>query len=276
MIEMNQKLPSAALRQAYERDGYVSVRSLVDEELRKECHRHIEWLLEKHPDLRPEHLNNMVHSDPFWVRLCGDDRLLDVAEQFIGPNIALFASHYFAKPPGDGQAVLWHQDGSYWALDPMRVVTLWVALDNSTRENGCMRVIPGTHTDKLNEMKQRTDVPNVLSSGMDESRVDESKAVDLELKAGDASVHHPNLIHGSLPNRSTTWRRGLTIRYIPTTTRYTKPPSPSAYLLRGKAVAGLNEYHLYPKYVPGEHMSFRGCERWVCEPRTRRLFNRKP
>ena len=62
----------------------------------------------------------MTH-DPFWVRLVGDQRLLDIAKLFIGPNIALFASHYIAKPPGEGQAVLWHQDAHYWPLEPMEV-----------------------------------------------------------------------------------------------------------------------------------------------------------
>ena len=61
-------------------------------------------------------------NDAFWVRLIADERLLDVAQAFIGPNIALFASHYIVKPPFDGMPVLWHQDGSYWPLDPMEVV----------------------------------------------------------------------------------------------------------------------------------------------------------
>ena len=120
-------------------------------------------------------------DDPFWVRLVSDDRLLDIAQQFIGPNIALFASHYISKPPFDGQPVLWHQDGSYWPLDPMEVVTLWLAVDDSTPENGCMRVIPRTQTMDLQEMKRRTDVQNVLSSGMDDELVDESQAVDCVL-----------------------------------------------------------------------------------------------
>src|ERR1044071_861330 len=152
---------------------------------------------------RPELLTDvLVANDPFWIRLVSDDRLLDVAEQFIGPNIALFASHYLSKPPHDGMPVLWHQDGSYWPLEPMRVVTLWLAVDDSTPENGCMRVIPRTQHDTLKKMKPRNDVANVLSSGMDDAEVDESKAVNVILKAGDVSVHHPNLIHGSNPNVS--------------------------------------------------------------------------
>ena len=253
----------------YARDGYVLFPDVLDADLVREASDHVAWLQARHPDLRPEQLGHtLMTHDPFWVRLVGDDRLLDVAEQFIGPDIALFASHYISKPPFEGQPVLWHQDGSYWPLEPMEVVTLWLAVDDSTPENGCMRVIPGTHTTDLQEMKRRNDVASVLGSGIDAAFVDESKAVDFVLKAGGVSVHHPNIIHGSEPNHSPRRRCGLTIRYIPTTTRI-RPDwgtvdgrFPSAFLLRGIAVPGINDYNPWPRYVPGEHMPFRGCEDW--------------
>jgi ectoine hydroxylase-related dioxygenase (phytanoyl-CoA dioxygenase family) len=75
------------------------------------------------------------------VRLVSDERLLDIAEQFVGPDIALFASHYICKPAGSGRPVLWHQDGAHWPLEPMEVVTLWLAINDSTPENGGLRVI---------------------------------------------------------------------------------------------------------------------------------------
>jgi phytanoyl-CoA hydroxylase len=252
----------STVRQQFDRDGYVAVRNVIDQDLVEEGRRHIEWLLARNPGTRPEQLHhNLMTDDPFWVRLVSDDRLLDVAQQFVGPNIALFASHYIAKRPFDGQAVLWHQDGSYWPLEPMEVVTLWLAFDDSTPENGCMRVIPGTQGMELQQMKPRTDVDNVLSSGMDDSAVDESKAVDLILKAGDVSIHHPNIIHGSNANTSPKWRRGLTIRYIPSSTRIISDKQwPSAFLLRGQAVPGINNYLPWPKYVEGRHMHFRGAE----------------
>jgi phytanoyl-CoA hydroxylase len=255
----------SSLREQYEREGYVVVRNVIDAGLVDEGRAHIAWLLEKHPDLRPEQLGHtLVKDDPFWVRLVGDNRLLDIAEQFVGPNIALFASHYISKPPYEGQPVLWHQDGSYWPLEPMEVVTLWLALDDSTPENGCMRVIPGTHTMSLQTVERRNDVANVLSSGIDTALVDEAKAVDVVLKAGGVSIHHPNIIHGSEPNNSPQWRRSLTIRYIPTTTRITaEQPWPSALLLRGHAVPGVNHYQPRPTYIAGEHMPFRGCEAWA-------------
>jgi phytanoyl-CoA hydroxylase len=252
----------STVRGQFERDGYVMVRNVIDQDLVEEGRRHVEWLLEHNPGTRPEQLHHsLMTDDPFWVRLVSDDRLLDVAERFVGPNIALFASHYIAKRPYDGQQVLWHQDGSYWPLEPMEVVTLWLALDDSTPENGCMRVIPGSQQMDLQEMKPRTEVDNVLSSGMDDSFVDETKAVDIILKAGDVSMHSPNIVHGSNANTSPKWRRGLTIRYIPTTTRIVSDRQwPSAFLLRGQAVPGINNYLPWPKYVPGKHMYFRGAE----------------
>ena len=245
----------------YDRDGYVVFRNVIDPELVKEAQQHIEWLMNKYPNKRPEQMtHDLVARDPFWLRLVSDDRLLDIAEQFIGPNIALFASHYISKPPYDGQPVLWHQDGSYWPLEPMEVVTLWLAVDDSVRENGCLRVIPGTQTMELQEMKPNREMANVLESQVDPALVDESKAVDLVLRAGDVSVHHPNVIHGSDANLSPMRRCGLTIRYIPTSTRITIPNFPSAFLLRGEAVPGINDYLPRPKYKSGEHMPFRGCE----------------
>lgn len=256
--------PSPAVEQ-YEREGYVLFPDVLDEELINETSEHVAWLMKKHPDLRPEQLGHtLMTDDPFWVRLVSDDRLLDIAEQFIGPNIALFASHYISKPPFDGQPVLWHQDGSYWPLEPMEVITLWLAVDDSLEENGCMRVIPGTHKMELQSLRRRTDVANVLSSEIDPALVDESKAVSCILRKGGVSVHHPNIIHGSKANNSPLRRCGLTIRYIPTTTRIkTDGVWPAAFLLRGEAVPGINVYNPRPKYVAGEHMPFRGCEAWA-------------
>jgi hypothetical protein len=85
--------------------------------------------------------------------------------------------------------------------------------------------------------------------------------VDIILKPGDVSIHHPNVVHGSNANTSPKWRRGLTIRYIPTSTRIiSEKPWPSAFLLRGEAVPGVNQYLPWPRYVEGRHMPFRGCE----------------
>src|SRR5579859_3527941 len=240
----------------YERDGFALFHNVLDAGLIGEVNEHVAWLQAKHPDLRPENLGHwLMTDDPFWVRLVGDDRLLDIAEQFIGPDIALFASHYISKPPFSGQPVLWHQDGAYWPLEPMNVVTLWLAVDHSVPENGCLRVIPGSHRGELHGLRQRADTENVLGSES-ATDVDESQAVDMILAPGDVEVHHPKIMHGSNPNTSPQRRCGLTIRYIPTSTRIVTEEQPyaSALLLRGEP--GVNVYQPRPVFVPGE--SFEG------------------
>lgn len=246
----------------YEEAGYVIFRRVLDADLLAEASGHVAWLQQRHPDLRGEDLTHeLVARDPFWVRLVSDDRLLDIAEQFVGSNIALFASHYISKPPFSGKPVLWHQDGAYWPLEPMKVVTLWLAIDESTPENGCVRLIPGSHREELHEVRLRDDVDSVLGSES-AMEVDESAAVDLVLAPGDVEVHHPNIVHGSNANTSPRRRCGLTIRYIPTSTKIVcdHPPFASALLMRGDP--GVNVYQPRPRFVAGECFPFAGANQW--------------
>ena len=256
----------SALQTEYDEAGYVIARNAIDAGLAGEMVDHIEWLSKKHPDVRPENYHHrLLVNDPFMHRLVGDDRLLDIAEQFIGPNIALFAAHYIAKSPKIGRAVQWHQDGSYWPLEPMEVTTLWVAGTPSTIENGCMRVLPGTQNDKLFKRKDLIDLDRskfVLDAGIHPDQIDESDAVDLELEAGDISIHNPQIIHGSNANTSELWRVGLTLRYIPTST-WVKSENHMSVLLRGEIDPSVqNVYADRPTYVQGEHMPFDGCDAW--------------
>jgi phytanoyl-CoA hydroxylase len=245
----------------YDRAGFVLFRNVVDAGLIEEARTHVEWLQARHPNLRGEELGHTLMSkDPFWVRLISDDRLVDIAELFVGPNIGLFASHYISKPAYSGQPVLWHQDGAFWPLEPMEVVTLWLAVDRSTTENGCLRVVPGSHKSDVAAMRDATDVDNVLGKEI-AVEVDEASAVDIELEPGDVEVHHPSIVHGSNANTSPYRRCGLTIRYIPTSTRIVaEQPYPSSFHLRGDP--GVNEYQPWPAYVEGEHLAFQGSESW--------------
>ena len=204
-----------------------------------------------------------MKDDPFWVRLIGDDRLLDIAEVFVGPNIGLFASHYISKPPYSGKQVLWHQDGSLWNLEPVHVVTLWLAVDHSTPDNGCVRLIPGSHKHEFSDVLLNDRVDNVLGVEIPAADVDESRAVDMVLAPGDVEVHHPNIIHGSNANASPNRRCGLTIRYIPTSTRITgaEQPFPSAFHLRGEP--GVNAYNPRPHYDAARHFPFRDADTWT-------------
>jgi phytanoyl-CoA hydroxylase len=244
---------AAALRRDYDRDGYVVVRDVLDRDLVAAAGRHVEWLGARHPDRRGEDLDHdLVADDPFWLRLVGDDRLLDLAEVFLGSDLALFASHYIAKPARSGRPVLWHQDAGYWPLEPMAVVTLWLAVDPSTPANGCLRVLPGSHRGDVHTLRARPDVDSVLGSEST-MEVDERAAVDVVLAPGDVEVHHPGLLHASEPNRSDHRRCGLTIRYIPASTRILgdERQRTSAFHLRGRP--GTVEERPLPIFDPDRH-----------------------
>lgn len=246
-------------RHQYAHEGYMIFRDVLDRELIAAAYEHVDWLLDRHPELGPEQLGHrLAREDPFWLRLVSDDRLLDIAEQFIGPDIALFATHYLCKPPRTGRPVRWHQDGAFWPLEPMNPITLWLAITASDTENGCLRVIPRTQTMELKGMKETDATDSVLGREID-AQIDDTAAVELELDPGDVSVHHPNILHSSNANRSDRWRRALTIRYIPTSTRITRLDEASPFLLRGRAVHGVNDYLPVPRFRDGIHMSFAGC-----------------
>lgn len=252
----------AAMLANYEREGYAIFRNVLDSELIEEVSGHIAWLLEKNPDRTPEMLTqDLISDDPFWVRLISDDRLVDIAELFLGPDIGLFASHYLVKPPFTGKEVRWHQDAAFWPLEPMDVVTLWSAIDESTPENGCVRLVPGSHKNEIKDM-HATDTKDVLGAEIS-VEVDESEAVDIVLQPGDVEVHHPMIYHASNANTSPKRRAGLTIRYIPTSTRITSPEllQQSAFWLRGDH--GVNDWLPVPPYQAGRHFPFRDWKAWT-------------
>ncbi len=243
------------LRRQYERDGYAIIRRVLSDDLVAVANQHIDWLLAQNPGLRPDELGHqLARHDPFWHRLIADPRLLDLAEVFLGPDIALFATHYICKEPRTGRKVLWHQDGAFWPIEPVEVVTFWVAFTDSRPDNGCLKVVPGSHRTELLEMVEATE-DAVLAAEIP-VEVDEADAVELVLAPGDVSVHHPHIFHGSDANRSDRWRRGLTIRYIPTSVRITDPAAASPFLLRGAAVPGVNDYLPAPAFDPDRHMAF--------------------
>ena len=159
-------------------------------------------------------------------------------------------------------------DDPFWLrLISMEVVTRWLAADDTDAENGCLRILPGTQNERLlswEELEKSTDDSDVLGSGMRPEDVDEDAAIDLEMAAGDVEVHHPNVIHGSNANTSPRWRRGLTIRYIPASTRIvTDGTWISAYMLRGEPSPGVNRYQPFPTYRDdGTQMPFADADGW--------------
>ena len=147
--------------------------------------------------------------------------ILDVVEGLIGPNILAFASRFWIKPGSDGSYVSWHQDSAYFGLDPHDLVTVWLALTPSNRANGCLRMLPGSHRGEAHKHIETFNKKNLLARGQVIEGIDESGAVDLELKQGQFSCHHERIVHGSEPNSTQADRIGLGIFYIPTHVRST-------------------------------------------------------
>lgn len=184
-------------------------------------------------------LRHKTHLLFTWVdELAHHPAILDAVADVIGPNVLLWNTNFFIKEASNPGFVSWHQDSTYWGLDPDDVVTAWVALTDATPDNGYMQFLPGSHRiDQLPHL-DTFHRDNLLSRGQEIAvEVDKSKAVGVTLRAGEMSLHHIKLVHGSAPNRSDDRRIGMALRYIPTHVRQTKLRD-SAMLVRG-----VDEYH---------------------------------
>ena len=234
----------------YRREGYTCCDQVLDAATMSSLSVWVDRYIADRPALRPEHLDKPHVEDRSLLRYCGHPDLLDAVEAFIGPNIVLFSTHLISKAAGDGLAVPWHQDANYWPLEPMEVITLWLAIDPSDEDNGCMRVIPGTHTlGPIDHVQDEHPETKVLHERLPDDRIDEGKAICCVLPRGGASFHAPYLSHGSLPNTSGRSRCGLTMRFMPASTRMQRDgefarwfADHPLFLLRGTDAEGVNTY----------------------------------
>ncbi len=161
--------------------------------------------------------------------------MLDAVEDLIGPNIMVFNFSSWIKDPESKGMVSWHQDSTYYGLEPGEQVTAWFALSPATPESGCIRVLPGSQA--LGRLPARVNAlteNNLLSSGqLVEHEFDQADIVEMPLAPGQASFHHTYSIHGSNPNRSPEPRIGFSIAYIPTHVRQSGEHHSTALLVRG-------------------------------------------
>lgn len=152
----------------------------------------------------------------FAAGLVRHPAILDVVEAILGPDILVWGATFFIKEPHSENFVSWHQDLRYWGLsDEEGQVSAWLALSPVTRENGCMRFVPGSHRGAIVTHRDTFSENNVLTRGQEaEVDIDEDRTVDVELRPGEASFHHGLLLHASAPNRSAERRIGMAINYI--------------------------------------------------------------
>ena len=199
-------------------------------------------------DFDRAHLGNAArHFDLEFVwRLATYPPLLALMEQLMGPDLLLLSTDFFIKhgdPTGD-TFVAWHQDVTFWGLEPAEAHTAWIAIDDSDVENGCMRVIPGSHRHGIVNHGTSERPGNLLSINQEipDDLVDSSGAADVVLAAGEVSIHDGHLFHASMPNRSLRRRAGFTVRFIPPHVRQ-KENNSLGTTWRPILVAGEDRYH---------------------------------
>ena len=247
-LELSTTAPLSADEIAFfNREGYlIPSRPLFASDTFEALRNHFEDKLARLPaDVSPEAMDVPHFTDPKLFDWLFADAVLDLIEPLIGPDIALFSSHFIAKPPGTGRRVPWHEDSAYWKkmMQPHDVITVWLAIDPSTRANGCMKVIPRTHSGGggFSEYEDVDHATNVFAAQIKPHQVEESKAVYLELRPGECSLHHAKLMHASEPNTSAIRRCGYTMRYMSTRVKLSVDycgQFHQIYLARGRDQAG--------------------------------------
>jgi hypothetical protein len=256
----------------YRRDGYVAPISaiapddtakILDEiaELRQKLGGEAEPVLRHKPHL----------VLPSFANLVRDPRVTDKVAEILGPDLLCWTTNLFAKKPGDGMRVSWHQDGTYWGLDSDKVATAWIALTHSNLANGCLRVIPGSHTWQQQPHRDTYAKDNLLTRGQEIAvEVDEGKAENLVLRPGEMSLHHVMIAHASEPNTSDGPRIGVAIRYISATVKQASGMDDSATLARGRDQFG--HFKLEPRPASLADPGALAAHRQSVEAATRLLY----
>ncbi|PJK30994.1 phytanoyl-CoA dioxygenase family protein [Minwuia thermotolerans] len=205
----------------------------------------------------PDHGTQGLKGDRVWLEHAGTPEILDMVEQVIGGDFLLWGTTVFGKPAHSGKETPWHQDGEYWPIRPLATCSVWIALDAATPENGCLRVIPGSHRDRRLRRHRTNDGGHLtLNQQLEADEYSEADAVDIVLAPGQISLHDIYMVHGSRPNRSPRRRAGYVLRFMPTTSHFDRQlgaeiakrtggavdfATRPLYLMRGRDVCGRNE-----------------------------------
>ena len=221
----------------YRQDGWVKPAWRLPPQRVASMRQALDDLIARNPGVRPEKLVSAhiegdngegVRGSAAFLELARDPEIVDLVSGVIGEDVILWGCHVFCKPPLDGYETPWHQDGHYWPIRPLATCTVWVALEPSTRENGCLRVIPGSHATRALHAHLHEDRSDLtLNQRMAAGSFDEAQAVDVELDAGEMSLHDVYMVHGARPNTSTRRRTGVALRYMPSTSLFDRTLRPA-------------------------------------------------
>jgi hypothetical protein len=199
-----------------------------------------------------------IKGSSAWLKFAKLPPVLDMVEQLIGSDFVLWGMTIFGKPALTGKATPWHQDGDYYPIEPLETLTVWISLDGSTIEQGCMKYIPGSHkSHKIysHHFEHREDY--TLAQVIDNDQVNLAQAKNIILEPGQISLHDVYLVHGSEANQSDLRRMGLVLRIMPASSFYNHfsgkikedAGSPHGYsnralfLLRGRDTSAKNDFN---------------------------------
>ena len=242
---------SPAAVERYQRDGFHFPIPVLTSDEARECRQRLEALEASHGGQIAGELRQKPHLLLTWLaELVRRPAIVDAVADVLGPNLLVWSSSFFIKNAQDPAYVSWHQDATYWGLSAPDVLTAWVAFTDATVENGAMRMVPGSHTALL--AHRDTFAPhNLLSRGQEiAAQVDEARGVNVVLRAGEMSLHHVGMVHGSPPNHSADRRIGFAIRYVATSVRQLEGED-GAMLARG-----VDDYHHFaPEHAPDADLS---------------------
>jgi non-heme Fe2+,alpha-ketoglutarate-dependent halogenase len=184
----------------------------------------------------PDLVRSKSHLLFTWMDdLVRHPKVLNAVESIIGPNILIYHLTSWLKEPNDSSHVSWHQDGTYFGLEPPEQITAWIALTDSTPEMGCIRVLPGSHVIGQRPHEDTSVPGNLLSRGQTiEQPPGVTRSVMMPLLAGQMSLHHTHIVHSSEPNRTSERRIGIVVSYIPSHCRLINDVRVTAALVRGR------------------------------------------
>ena len=202
----------------YKDKGYISPVNALTSSEAKEIRDEIEKIENKWPGALEGINRNYIHLiSPIFNKICLNKNILDVVQSIIGKNILICGTTLFIKNPNEKGFVSYHQDAKYIGLEPHNWVTVWLAVTDANEHNGCMRMLPGSHKENLKTHEQKFDDNNLLTRGQTIKGVPLNKTEPVILKAGQVSLHHPLVVHGSGLNKSNDRRIGFVIQsYIGT------------------------------------------------------------
>ena len=197
----------------YNNNGYLAPINVLTKDEASEVRAEIEKIEKLWPNELDGLGRNYVHMiSPVFDKVCHSSKILDAVECIIGKNILVGGTTLFIKNPDKKGFVSFHQDAKYIGLEPHNWVTAWIAITDSNEENGCMRMLTGSHKNNLTHHAQKFDEGNLLTRGQTVENVPIEKTTPVILQAGQMSLHHPTIIHGSGLNNSNDRRIGFVVQ----------------------------------------------------------------